>query len=469
MVLTARGIVPMHSIWAVAGNTIKQALRMKIAAVFVVLLIVLLPVMGLTVTGDGTVKGRLQTFISYGLSLTSLLLCLLTIIASTYCLTSDFDKKQIYTVLTKPVYRYQLLLGKLLGIVLLDIGLLVLFSGVIYTIVVCTPWLSSADPVEAASVKNEFFTARVGLKRAEPDVSQEVQELYRKLEKNQQLPAGVADDKRLKYRYMTILTKRKRIEKGAVDVGQSMLWEFENVRLLDPNDSLFIRFKYDVSIFPADQQVFGRWEIGDYRQVQYGGSIKTPIYRFDRKDLVRTFHEIQVPSDAVTDNGYLGVRFVNPPLNNTVVLFSHSEGLEVLYKAGTFTGNFIKCALLVLFRLVFLACLGILAGSFLSFPVAILFCLAIFFTASISGFCLESFERLSEGISGVYYYTLRPVIYILPRFDQLNPSKFLVPGRLVGGWLLLKAAGLMVCIRAFLLLLAAILVFSYREIARIII
>ena len=52
----------MRSIWAVATNTIKQAVRMKIAAVFIVLLIVLLPVMGAAMTGDGTLKGKLQTF-----------------------------------------------------------------------------------------------------------------------------------------------------------------------------------------------------------------------------------------------------------------------------------------------------------------------------------------------------------------------------------------------------------------------
>jgi len=467
--LTAGGTAPMYSLWAVAGNTVKQALRMKIAAVFIVLLIVLLPVMALTATGDGTVKGRLQTFTSYGLSLTSLLLCLLTIIVSTYSLTSDFDKKHIYMVLTKPVYRYQLLLGKLLGIILLDCGLLVLFSAVIYTIVVCTPGLSYTDRAQAGNIKNEFFTARVGLKPAEIDVTAEVLEQFRKLERNQQLPVGVADNKRLKERYITILTKRKNIEKCAVAIGRNMLWEFENVRLLDPNDSLFIRFKYDVSVNPHDLQVFGRWEVGDYRQVQYAGPIKTPIYRFDRKDLVRTFHEIEVPSDAVAEDGYLAVRFVNPALNNTVVIFSPAEGLEVLYKAGTFTGNFIKCSLLVLFRLVFLACLGILAGSFLSFPVAILFCFVIFFAASISGFCLESFERLSEDISRVYYYTLGPVVHILPRFDKFNPSNFLVSARLIGTGLLLRVAVVMVCIKAFLLLLVAMLIFTYREIAKIIV
>ena len=35
----------MHSVLAVAINTVKQALRMKVALVFIVLLLVILPVM----------------------------------------------------------------------------------------------------------------------------------------------------------------------------------------------------------------------------------------------------------------------------------------------------------------------------------------------------------------------------------------------------------------------------------------
>ena len=81
----------MHSIWAVAINTIRQALRMKVALVFIVLLIVLIPVLGYTTTGDETLKGRLQTFVSYSLSLTSFSLCLLTIIVSIYSVTSRFS------------------------------------------------------------------------------------------------------------------------------------------------------------------------------------------------------------------------------------------------------------------------------------------------------------------------------------------------------------------------------------------
>jgi ABC-type transport system involved in multi-copper enzyme maturation permease subunit len=135
----------MRRIWAVARNTIRQALRIKVAAAFIVLLLILLPILGLTVTGDGTLKGRLQTFVSYGFSLTSLLLSFLTIIVSIYTITSDIEHRQIYTVITKPIRRSHLILGKLLGVVMLDVALLTLFAGIIYAAAVLMPWFFKAS------------------------------------------------------------------------------------------------------------------------------------------------------------------------------------------------------------------------------------------------------------------------------------------------------------------------------------
>jgi len=451
----------MHSIWAVAVNTLKQALRMKIAAVFTVLLMVLLPVMGLAMTGDGTLKGRLQTFVSYGLSLTSLLLCLLTIVVTVYSLTSDIKHRQIYTVITKPIRRYQLLLGKLLGVILLDVILLFAFSAIIYSIIVFIPKFSGSGKAEIAQVQNEFFAARVGLTPAEADVTDEVDERFNELKEKGLLPKDVSREKII----AGITEDLKRWKRAAVP-GQQLVWNFHSVKPIDPNQSLFIRFKYDVSVKPPDLQVLGKWIIGDDRQVTF----KTPIYPVERKDSIRTFHEIEVPADAVASDGYLAVGFLNDPrVNQTVVIFPPKDGLEVLYKADTFTANFIRVVILILFRLMFLACLGILTGSFLSFPVAILFCLVVFFTGTISGFCLDSFQYLSENATSVYYYTVKPIIHLLPQFDKFSPSMFLVPARLVSWSLLIKVAGLMVCVKGFLLLLLALLIFSYSEIAKIII
>lgn len=457
----------MSRIWAVAVNTIRQAVRMKIAVIFIVMLLVLLPVMGFTATGDGTLKGRLQTFVSYGLSLTSLLLCLLTIVVSTYTITSDIEHRQIYTVATKPIRRHEFLLGKLLGVITLDAVLVVLFAGIVYAVVMFLPGFYDVSNDTLRQIDNEFYTARASLTPPLPDVEEEVLSLYNKLEKTGQLreayptlpPDGILKE----------LTLRKQLEKRAAGVGEGLMWEFENIRPLDPNQSLFIRFKYDVAAEPAGGQIYARWQIGDLRQFRQGMNFKTPVWPEDRADPVRTFREIEVPARVIAEDGYLGVAFLNVPLNNTTVIFPLEDGLELLYKADTFTSNFIRGVLLILFRLVFLACLGVLAASFLSFPVAILFCLMIFFTGTISGFVLESFEYLSAGASEVYSYTIGALVRLLPRFDKYNPTAFLVPGRLIAWSFLAQVALFMVCIQALLLLVLALIIFSFRELARIVV
>jgi hypothetical protein len=325
------------------------------------------------------------------------------------------------------------------------------------------PKFCDVTEAELAQVYNEFYTARASLVPAEADVTEEVLDSYDKLKESRRLPEAVPRSE-----IMARLTENhKRWTRAAVP-GQELVWEFANVEPIDPNGSLFIRFKYDVSVDPPDSQVHSQWFAGDDRQIKYGMDTDARLYRTPvRRDPVRTFREMEVPANAAAEDGYLAIRFLNVPLNDTVVIFPLEDGLQILYKADTFTANFVRAVLLILFRLIFLACLGVLGSTFLSFPVAILFCLVIFFTATFNGFVLESFDLLSENLSGVYSYTIRPVIRLLPQFDKFNPTKFLIEARLLSWFLLAKVIGLMVCVKGLLLLLVALLIFSYREIAKV--
>ena len=457
----------MRSIWAVAVNTVKQALRLKIAAVFIVLLLVLLPVMGLKMTGDGTLKGRMQAFVSYGLSLTALLLALLTIFTTAYTLTSDVKDKQVYTVLTKPIRRFQFVLGKLFGVILLDAALLALFSVIIYSITISLPTLLHADNDQIAQVRDEFFTARASLAPVEPDISEELEQAYNKLKQAGEVPPGVDENPISRRNYKNEFARRIGLRKRAAVVGEELLWEFNNVKPKDPN--LFIRFKYDVAVNPQDLSIYSKWVIGDVRPLRLGTPIETPLYSLERKDLIRTFREFEVPADAVAGDGYLALAFLNDPLNDTVVIFPLEDGLELLYKADTFTANFIRAALLIFVRLVFLAALAVFAGSFLSFPVAILLCLSVFTMANMSGFIGESYQGVGAQPGGLYSYCLKPLIMLLPEFDQVSPSKFLVPARLLS-WSLLAWLGFTtVCLKAMPLAIMSLLIFTCREIAKVIV
>ncbi|MDD5459081.1 MAG: hypothetical protein PHF37_06795 [Phycisphaerae bacterium] len=452
----------MRNIRAVAKNTIRQAFRLKIAYVFLAVLVVLLPLMAWTMTGDGTVKGKLQTFVSYGLSLTGFLLAIFTIVVSIYTLTSDLQQRQIFMVITKPIRRFELILGKLFGVILLDAFLLLVLSAVIYGLALAIPKFGHVTQEQQAQLDNEFFTARASLKPIIPDVTEEVKQTYEKLEKSGQLSMNMT-----KQQILNQLQKQKELEKRAVPVGYDILWEFNNLKPIDPRKSLFIRFKYDVSINPPDLQLYSKWLVGDIRQIQYGTAMINPVFEFNRKDLIRTFYEIEVPASAVAADGYLGIAFINIPLNNTVVIFPPEDGLEVLYKTDSFTANFFRAAILIFLRLIFLAALGTLAASFLSFPVAILLCLMIFFTATVSGFVIESFDYLGQNATGIYNYTVKPLIQLIPQFDKYNPASYIVSARLIGWPLLGKVVLLMLCLQSMVPLIGAVIIFHFKEIARI--
>ncbi|MGD9110634.1 MAG: hypothetical protein PVG93_06800 [Phycisphaerales bacterium] len=452
----------MRSIWAVAVNTIRQALRMKIALAFILLLVVLLPVMALNITGDGTIKGRLQTFVTYSLSLTTLILSLMTIILSTFSLADDIKQKRIYTVLTKPIRRFELLLGKLFGVILLNTIMLAICAGIVYAATIYMPAYYDTPQEELTTLNNEFYTARASLKPPIPDVTGEVLELYRQLSKSGQLPEGMSTRA-----ILNDLKSQKILEKRAAAVGDDIVWEFTNVKVHDPN--IFIRFKYDVAVNPPDASIYSLWSIGDHRQMDFTLKSSTPIYGAERRDVIRTPREFSVPADAVAADGYLAVAFLNVRLNPTTVIFPPEDGIELLYKAGTYRTNFLKAVLLILFRLIFLACLGVLASSFLSFPVAILLCLAVFFISVTRGFIMESFDVLSYDISHIYDYTIKMLISLFPQFGRFNAPNFLVPARFISWPLVAKAAALMVVLKSGLLLILAIIIFSFREIAKIIV
>ncbi|MCK5174809.1 MAG: ABC transporter permease, partial [Planctomycetes bacterium] len=321
----------MFKIWAVAKNTIAQAVRIKIVSVVILLLLVLLPLMSRIMIGDNTLHGKLQTFISYGMSLTSLLLCVVTIVISCYSLTSDLKGKEIYLVVTKPIRRFQVVCGKLLGVIILDVFLLAIFAGLIYGLTMMMPKMSKATAEEMAKVDREFFTAREGITDPvdEDQLKQMVMTAYRKLEEDGELPVSMS-----RGRVLTQLREQAMVALQYVEVNTAKMWEFENLRPLDKGETLFIRYKHEVLNDPVDMKIHSQWQIGDVRQLKYGADEwQTPLYPEYRTDIVDIFNEFEVPADAIAKDGYLAVAFHNPGINNVTVI---PREVEVLYRAGTF-------------------------------------------------------------------------------------------------------------------------------------
>src|SRR3990172_2060110 len=106
-------------VWAVARLTISEGVRMKIALVFLFLIGMVVIGLPFSIRGDNSLTGAVQSFMSYAFSATGVLLGFLTIFMSR-SLSDEVANRQIFLVVTKPIPRWQFLLGKWLGITLLS-------------------------------------------------------------------------------------------------------------------------------------------------------------------------------------------------------------------------------------------------------------------------------------------------------------------------------------------------------------
>ena len=98
---------------AIARQTVREALRRRVMWIFLicgVFLITLGPVFGFLSPKD-------QTTILTSLGLAAILLAglFITIVTCIYLIPTEIERRTIYTVLSKPVQRYEFVLGKFLG------------------------------------------------------------------------------------------------------------------------------------------------------------------------------------------------------------------------------------------------------------------------------------------------------------------------------------------------------------------
>src|SRR5499427_6127413 len=124
----------MQSLFAIAWLTWKAALRFRLFLVVAVLLLAAVVGLPLLVKDDGTARGFTQILMTYTLSVITVLLGLSTLWLSCGTLARDIEECQIQVVAVKPVARWQIWLGKWLGIVSLDAALLALSGASVYAL-----------------------------------------------------------------------------------------------------------------------------------------------------------------------------------------------------------------------------------------------------------------------------------------------------------------------------------------------
>lgn len=133
----------MRPILAIATTTVGEAIRRR-----VLLIILLIGVLFLVVApGLGVLSARSETTVLRGmlLGVIQLTSAVIAIVLTVYMIPNEIERRTIYTILCKPVQRWQFLVGKYLGAVL-ALGLMMLLMT---SVMVFTFYLQQQDPAAA--------------------------------------------------------------------------------------------------------------------------------------------------------------------------------------------------------------------------------------------------------------------------------------------------------------------------------
>ncbi|MCH7595395.1 MAG: ABC transporter permease [Planctomycetes bacterium] len=466
----------MSQALAVARLMIAEGIRMKIALVFLALIGMVILGVPLTIKGDSSLTGAVQSFMSYGLSATAVLLSMLTIFMSR-SLSDEFVHHQIFLVMSKPVPRWQFIVGKWLGMTVLNAAFLACAGATIYGMVY---YIKSTHPpidnrFDEAELVNEVLVARHALQTKIPDFSDDAElEFERNLEQGLYANAGDirpdAEKKRLAQKHEA----RWRVV-GPLD---ARVFEFENV-LCDRSkgNTIQLRYKTEVTQYAPDEIFRGAWVFGDAMK----GTREYPI---PTRHVVGRYHTIQVPADAVADDHTLLVRFYNrnpyegERQHNNVIEFRKSDPVEILFVVGSFEWNFVRLLILMQCKLMFLAAVALLGTTVFSFPVACLTSFTVYILAGTRSFLTEALDFASDDYATMFSsakeffvqsftYLYSTVHWIIPDFGYYDAVETFVNGRNVSLVWVLQAVTELVLIQTVIVLGLAVLLFHRREVAEV--
>jgi hypothetical protein len=497
LALIMAALTPGHPIIAIARTFLHEAIRMKVAVIFIVLLAVLIPVLATGLDPKERLQYRVQFFLTWSVGVISFTLSLVTIFLTCWSVSSDIQYKQIFMTMTKPIGRWQYLLGKWLGMALLNLLLVTVSTGGVYAFTKVLQHQEAMDQLDRISVDEQVLTARAGTNAVLPkgtDFSAEFRDRVKQLqEENPEMYGSKPDE--LPDKEANNIKKLLVQRWHTIPPMSYKAYEFNGLSRAKKEDlAVHIRVVAKGNKVPDD---------GVFRLAMRanGRPIEVP-------PLIDQVPQVfPIPAWLIDPDGTVVLEVYNgipgrPDLTfMTDVSFDPYSGLQMLYKVGSFEPNLVRTMTIVWIRLLFLGAVGITAATFLGFHVASLASLLVFFVALSSGFLSEAmtyYAGLPVNESGMASWDLANIavesfvkhiaegkfwdafkliirlvgtiaVYLIPSFSEFDGSAQLADGLVVPGALVQRAFVMICGLWMGLCGLIGWAVFRGRELARVIV
>jgi hypothetical protein len=412
------------------------------------------------------------------LSAITVLLGIATLWLSCGTLARDIEDCQIQMVCSKPIARWQIWVGKWLGIVALNAMLLALSGGAVYMLL---QWRAQRLPIEQqAKLRSEIFVGRAPARERPPDISGKAREKalewvrnWRAAHPGETLTAN--DLQQVSDQFMAAV--RSDYE-GVLPQHSSMPWNIDlsGLPARARSQSLRLRFKFNT----GDPNSLSNPE-ATYRLLWRIGPTNSPNPDILVETLpANSFQEIEV-APLFDENGVLTVFCANAS-ETTTLFFPIEDGFEVLYRESSFGVNFARGLAVILCWLALLAALGLACASLLSFPVAAFCSLAILLVGLSTGVLGAVQEQRSifpfdpsGGKPGVVEQFIDSfsvplfgvVLKVVKLVRGFSPVDDLSTGHSITWGQLARAVGQIVFLMGGIFGVAGVLLFNRRELAAV--
>ncbi len=456
----------MQQLFAIITLTWKAAFRYRLFWVLALLLVGAVVGLPILIKDDGTAEGFAQILITYTLGAVAGLLGLCTLWLACGTLARDVEDCSIQMMAVKPIARWQIWLGKWLGLVALNAALLALAGGCIFGLL---EWRAQKlPPLEKAKLMNEVLVARASARESSMDsvIDSDTDRIMQ-----EQIKKGKMDGVDLNSARKLL---REQVKSAYQSVAPDQVWKWV-IHLGSAKDKLkdrplSLRVKFNTAqVGGLDATYYVVWLIGEPPEVR---PHQTGIMSLAPD----TFHEFLVPPNLFDAKGDLTIRFRN--LNGVALLFPLEDGLEVLYPQSSFGANFVRGLGIILCWMALLAALGLAAASFLSFPVAA-FCslamLAMCFSSgtianavqegTIMSYNQETDEKGYAPVDNIVMPIFRGMLDVINLVQGFSPIDSLSTGRCITWAELGRAVAQIVLLLGGILAVFGISVFTRRELA----
>ena len=435
---------------AVAATVLREATRTRVPLLFIIALLVLLPLIPVFISPEDPLRFRIQSFIARSMGLTFYLASCMTIVLACASVAFEIRDRQIWQLVTKPMSRFNYLLGKWLGIVSLNMVLVTIASVSIFLFIQYQrrlPIEGSRSALEdARQVETAILTARVSRYPTYEELTSE--QVQARVEERIRNDARYTDLESVPPAEWRALAReefeRHSVGQRSILPQQSREYVFRDLdRAKALGVPLSLRYRFHL-LRDDEHETFDAFFVfnDDQQTMRYEQFVPTMAHSLDR-----------IPSEWINDDGELKVTVVNgldPNLRfagNGALNWEYDD-FELLFEVGSFEANFFRAILVNLVRLAFLAMLGIACSTLLSFPVACLMSFTIFVAGTAAPFLAESLNQwvppdastmdwgnigmvLKWAVMSVLSGVARAMVWLVGAFGQTQPTDALVQGRLL--------------------------------------